>query len=130
MNKNSLKKILYVEDDPDIQRIAHIALEKVGRFDIKACNSGTEALAVVTEFMPDLILLDMMLPGMDGLEIQDILRQSAQTRSIPVVFMTAKVHEKDVDDYLRNGALGVIAKPFNPMTLADQLREFWNKVQI
>ena len=129
MNKNSLKKILYVEDDPDIQRIAQIALEKVGGFEIKACNSGAEALAVVTEFMPDLILLDIMLPEMDGLEIQGVLRQSAQTRSIPVVFMTAKVQENDVEDYYRCGALGVITKPFNPMTLADQLRELWNKVQ-
>ncbi|NOQ13737.1 MAG: response regulator [Methyloprofundus sp.] len=130
MNTTSLKKILYVEDDPDIQRIAQIALEKVGGFDVKACNSGAEALAVVTEFMPDLILLDMMLPEMDGLEIQGILRQSARTRSISVVFMTAKVQENDVESYRSSGALGVIAKPFNPMTLADQLRELWNKAQI
>ncbi|MCK5353964.1 MAG: response regulator [Methyloprofundus sp.] len=130
MNKNSLRKILYVEDDPDIKRIAQIALEKVGGFEIKACNSGAEALAVVSEFMPDLILLDVMLPEMDGLEIQVILQQSTQTRSIPVVFMTAKVQKNDVEDYHRCGALGVIAKPFNPITLAGQLRELWNKVQI
>ncbi|MGR8935608.1 MAG: response regulator, partial [Gammaproteobacteria bacterium] len=78
---------------------------------------------VVSEFDPDLILLDIMLPAMDGLAIQDALGKDVQTADIPIVFMTAKVQNEEVEEYRRRGALGVIFKPFNPMTLAGELRE-------
>lgn len=121
-----LKKILYVEDDPHIQRIAQLALQKVGGFDVCICSSGRQALAEAPVFMPDLILLDIMLPEMDGLTIQAELKRNETVADIPVVFMTARVQTDEVQEYRRRGALGVIFKPFDPMTLANQLRELWN----
>ncbi len=125
MTAGGLHKILYVEDDRDIQRIAQLALERIGGFEIKLCGSGQEALAEVGGFAPDLILLDIMLPEMDGLTILDALQRDAGTAGIPVVFMTARVQAEDVAEYRQRGALDVIFKPFDPMTLADRLREIW-----
>lgn len=121
-----LKKILYVEDDPHIQRIAQLALQKVGGFEVNICSSGRQALVEAPIFMPDLILLDIMLPEMDGLTIQAELKRNQAVADIPVVFMTARVQADEVQEYRRRGALGVIFKPFDPMTLASQLRELWN----
>lgn len=129
MTKGELNKILYVEDDRDIQRIAQLALEKVGGFDVKICSSGHEALAEVSGFSPDLILLDIMLPEMDGLTILETLQQNEATAHIPVVFMTARVQADDVAEYQRRGALDVIFKPFDPMTLAGKLKEIWHHGQ-
>lgn len=126
MSTRELKKILYVEDDPHIQRIGQMALEKVGGFEVKMCSSGSQALSEVSNFMPDLILLDIMLPEMDGLEIQKKLQDNPVSSDIPVVFMTAHVQIDEVEQYRRSGALGVIFKPFDLMTLADQLRKLWN----
>ena len=121
-----LKKILYVEDDPHIRRIAQLALQKVGGFEVNICSSGRQALAEAPVFMPDLILLDIMLPEMDGLTIQAELQRNEAVADIPVVFMTARVQADEVLEYRQRGALGVIFKPFDPMTLASQLRELWN----
>ena len=125
MTLPELKKILYVEDDLDIQVIAMIALEHVGGFTVRACSSGAEALAVAPEFQPDLILLDVMMPGMDGFATLAALRREDSTAAIPVIFMTAKVQGYEIADYHKAGALGVIAKPFDPMTLAAQIRTLW-----
>lgn len=125
---NALTKILYVEDDPHIQRIAQIALQKVGGFEVKICSSGMEALTEAHIFNPDLVLLDVMLPEMNGLAILEALRRDAQTEKIPVVFMTAKIQASDIEDYCRPGVLGVVFKPFDPMTLAAKLREFWDSI--
>ncbi|MGR8981541.1 MAG: response regulator [Gammaproteobacteria bacterium] len=130
MAANDLTKILYVEDDVFIQRIAQIALQKVGGFEVKICNAGQQALAEAPIFKPDLILLDIMLPEMDGLMIQSALKQNPATAEIPVVFMTARVQAEEVEEYCRRGALGVIFKPFDPMTLASKLRELWKNSQI
>lgn len=128
MNDTLLNNILYVEDDPDIQTVAQMALEMVGGFVIKTCSSGHEALAAaVSGFKPDLLLLDVMMPGMDGPTTLAGLRQIDQTAITPVVFMTAKVQGSEIDFYTSLGAIGVIAKPFDPMTLADQVRQLWNK---
>jgi len=121
-----LRKILYVEDDPHIQRIAQLALQKVGGFEVNICSSGQQALAEVPVFMPDLILLDVMLPEMDGLTIQAKLKQNQASADIPVVFMTARVQADEVQEYQQRGALGVIFKPFDPMMLAKQLRDLWS----
>lgn len=121
-----LTKILYVEDDPHIQRIAQLALQKVGGFEVSICSSGQQALVEVPVFMPDLILLDVMLPEMDGLTIQAKLKQNQASVDIPVVFMTARVQADEVQEYQQRGALGVIFKPFDPMMLAKQLRDLWS----
>lgn len=123
-----LDKILYVEDDPDIQAIAVMVLDAISGFTVEACSSGAEALSKAVAFNPDLILLDVMMPVMDGPETLHALRKLPELAHTPVVFMTAKVQPQEVQGYLDLGAVGVIAKPFDPMTLADQLRDIWVSV--
>ena len=125
---SALDKILYVEDDPDIQAIAVMVLDSVSGFKLEPCSSGNEAVTKAAAFNPDLVLLDVMMPGMDGPETLQALRKIPELEKTPIVFMTAKVQPQEVQGYLELGAVGVIAKPFDPMTLADQLREIWAKV--
>ena len=122
-----LQRILYVEDDPDIQAIAVMVLETIHGFTLEVCSSGNEAVQKAEAFNPDLILLDVMMPNMDGPETLDRLREFPTLAVTPVVFMTAKVQPQEVQAYLDLGAVGVIAKPFDPMILADQLREIWER---
>ena len=122
-----LKKILYIEDDLDIQEVARMALEVVGNYEIALCSSGRDALKVVTEFSPDLILLDVMMPGMDGLSTLEALRTLPDAADTPVVFVTAKVQANEIAQYRQLGAIEVIAKPFDPMNLADDVRQLWER---
>ncbi len=122
----TLTRIMYAEDEPDIQAVAKLALEMVGGFKVQICANGHEALAMVREFMPDLILLDVMMPGMDGPTTLERLRADPATAGIPVIFLTAKVQPAEVVHYQSLGALNVIAKPFDPMTLAAQVRQIWS----
>jgi two-component system OmpR family response regulator len=122
----NLVRILYVEDEPDIQTVAKLALEMVGGYQVMICSSGQEALANVSSFAPDLILLDVMMPGMDGPTTLQSLRANPASAIIPVIFLTAKVQPPEVAEYQALGALNVIAKPFDPMTLADQVRQIWD----
>jgi two-component system, OmpR family, response regulator len=124
MNR-SLEKILYVEDDPDIQQIAVMVLETISGFTLAACSSGNEAIERAVAFNPDLMLLDVMMPGIDGPETLRALRKFPELANTPAVFMTAKVQPQEVQEYLSMGALAVIAKPFDPMTLAEELRTIW-----
>lgn len=126
MSKPELSTILYVEDDLDIQTVAQIALEVVGGFRLTICSSGKEAIAAAQTMVPDLILLDVMMPEMDGPTTLEHLRQLENTRTTPVVFMTAKVQVNEVSFYTSLGAIGVIAKPFDPMSLAQQVRGLWD----
>ena len=123
---NTLARVLYVEDEPDIQAVASIALQAVGGFTVQICSSGEEALREVMAFQPDLILLDVMMPGMDGPGTLAALRATPGLEQIPVVFMTAKVQPSEVEHYKSLGALDVIPKPFDPMKLADQVRRIWS----
>ena len=120
-----LEKILYVEDEKDIQTIATMALEMVGKFTVRACSSGAEAIAMLAEFEPDLILLDVMMPGMDGPTTLARLREHPAGAGVPAVFMTAKVQPREIESLKGLGAIDVIAKPFDPMTLSDSLRKIW-----
>ncbi len=121
----NLQRILYVEDEPDIQAVAKLALEMVGGYQVMICSGGQEALDKVSGFAPDLILLDVMMPGMDGPTTLQNLRADPATAAIPVIFLTAKVQASEMAQYQALGALNVIAKPFDPMTLAAQVREIW-----
>lgn len=121
-----LTRILHVEDQLEIQVIVRIALTKRGGFEVCVCGSGEEALAAAPAFAPDLLLLDVMMPGMDGPATLAALRHLPGTVATPAVFLTAKVALPMIDEYLALGAIDVIAKPFDPMTLADQLRAIWN----
>ena len=121
-----LDKILHVEDEVDIQEIAKMALEAVGGLNVRTCSDGEEALLVAPEFQPDLFLLDVMMPGMDGPETFQALQKLSGFENTPVIFMTAKVMEAEVARFKEIGALGVIAKPFDPMTLSDQIKALWD----
>jgi two-component system OmpR family response regulator len=122
-----LERILYVEDDPDIQQITIMVLETISGFTLSAYSSGREAVSKAIEFNPDLMLLDVMMPGMDGPETLRELRKFPQLANTPAVFMTAKVQPQEVQEYLSMGALAVIAKPYDPMTLANELKTIWGK---
>lgn len=118
-----LERILCVEDEPDIQAVARLALEIVGGFQVMICAGGEEALERVGAFAPDLILLDVMMPGMDGPATLRRLRADPATSAIPVVFLTAKMQASEIAHYRALGALDVIGKPFDPMGLAARLRQ-------
>lgn len=121
----TLQRILYVEDEPDIRTVARLALEMVGGFNVKICASGDEAIREAAAFSPELILLDVMMPGIDGPTTLLRLREQAPLAGVPVAFMTAKVQPAEVSHLKSLGALDVIAKPFDPMTLADRVRAIW-----
>lgn len=120
-----LTRILYVEDEPDIRTVAQMALEAVGGFTVIACASGREALAAASVAAIDLVLLDVMMPGMDGPSTLQALRRLPATAETPVIFMTAKVQAAEIAQYLALGALDVIHKPFDPMTLSEQISRIW-----
>ena len=122
------QRILYVEDEPDIQTIGRIALETVGGFTVEICGSGAEALDRIDQFDPDLILLDVMMPDMDGPATLTALRNQTGATDTPVVFITAKVQTSEVETYKAMGAVDVIAKPFDPMTLAGTIRTIWTRL--
>ncbi len=123
----SLKSILYVDDDLDIQAIARVVLEKIGGFSVEICDSGLSALERLQSFAPDMVLMDVMMPDMDGLTTLQKLREDPTTSQIPVVFMTAKVQSHEVAEYREKGALGVIYKPFDPMILPETIQEIWRE---
>lgn len=125
MSEVTLKRILYAEDEPDIRTVARMALETLGGFTMEICVNGVEALEKAPAFAPDLILLDVMMPGMDGTAALQLLREIPELMDTPVVFMTAKVQPHEVQEFLSLGAAGVIAKPFDPMTLADKITAIW-----
>lgn len=126
--KAELQKILYVEDEEDIRAVAELALESVGGFTLKSCGSGQQALREGPDFDPDLILLDVMMPGMDGPSTLEALMLIPALTDTPVIFMTAKVQSDEVAYYKKLGAVGVIPKPFDPMGLADQIRGIWANI--
>jgi CheY-like chemotaxis protein len=121
----TLPKILHVEDDADIREIALIALETVGGLTVEQCASGKEAILRVAMFQPDLLLLDVMMPGMTGEETLQAFRAMPQFAATPVIFMTAKAQQSEVEKLKRQGALDVITKPFDPMELASQIVAIW-----
>jgi CheY-like chemotaxis protein len=129
MEHKALSKILYAEDEPDIQTVALMALETIGGFTVRACNSGQEAIEAASEFTPDLVILDVMMPGMDGPATLEVLRKLPNMADVDVIFMTAKVQSQEVERYLQMGAVDVIAKPFDPMTLASQIEAIWERQQ-
>lgn len=124
---DKLMRILYVEDEPDIQTVARLALETLGGFTVKICSSGKEALDLATDFDPQLILLDVMMPLMDGPATLGKLRELPQFATTPVIFMTAKVQPGEVAGYRKIGAVDVIPKPFDPMTLSSQVQVIWER---
>lgn len=118
-----LKKVMLIDDEDDIREVAKMALELVGELEVLCCESGEKGIAGVDEFSPDVILLDWMMPAMDGPDVFKKLRE--QGCEVPVIFMTAKVQKEEVDALMALGARGVISKPFDPMSLTEKINELW-----
>ncbi|MDX1677343.1 response regulator [Arsukibacterium sp.] len=123
----TLQRVMHVEDDESIRTVAEIALTDVAGFTLLSCDSGQSALAQAEAFAPQLILLDVMMPQMDGLQTLAALRQLPSLRTTPVVFMTAKIQQAEKQRYLDVGAIGIIEKPFEPMLLGDMLSELYQQ---
>jgi CheY-like chemotaxis protein len=115
-------RVLHVDDDPDIREVVDLSLGLDPAFVTRSCSSGQEALALAMDWPPDIILLDVMMPVMDGPSTLARLREHAQTASTPVVFMTARAQTREINHFRSLGAAGVISKPFDPMTLAASVR--------
>ena len=120
-----LNKILYAEDEADIREIATLALESIGQFEVASCESGVKVIELAMAFQPQLILLDVMMPEMDGPSTLKVLNNNEALKHIPVIFLTAKILPDEIERFKALGAIDVINKPFDPMTLADEMRKIW-----
>jgi DNA-binding response OmpR family regulator len=117
-------RILYVDDDDDLREVATMSLGLDPDFEIRECASGPAALEALRNFHPDIVLLDVMMPGMDGPETLRAMREQGLGENVTVLFITARAQSPETARLLSIGASGVIAKPFDPMTLASSLRAF------
>lgn len=116
------RSVLVVDDDDAIREVAQMALEIVGGFRTQTASSGNQAWAVACETQPDAVLLDVMMPGMDGPTLLSHFRSDERTRNIPIIFLTAKIQSGDRRDFNDLDIAGVIAKPFDPMELPSEIR--------
>ncbi len=116
-----LEKVMLVEDEPDIQVVARMTLRRGGIREVVVAGNGEECLAQVGEVKPDLILLDVMMPKLDGYETCRRLKQNEETSSIPIIFLTAKAQQSEINQGLELGAIGYLVKPFDPATLHAEI---------
>lgn len=123
-----VRSLLLAEDDQDIQLVARLALKRAG-FDVSIAANGAEALARVASKPPDVILLDWMMPQVDGLETCSRLKADPATRHIPVIFLTARSQEAEIQQGLTLGAIGYITKPFDALDLGRQVQELLNRAE-
>ena len=128
MPDRPLNRICYVEDDEDIQRIVRMSLERIGKMTVEVVSDPMVAIGAITAFKPDLVMLDWMMPGMDGPTLFRKMKQLPEVSALPVVFITAKATQRDMDELVALGAAGTISKPFSPKDLPDQLRAIWAKL--
>ncbi len=128
MPTTALNRICYVEDDEDIQRIVRMSLERVGKMTVQVVGDPTQAIEAMKAFKPDLVMLDWMMPGMDGPTLFRKMRETPEVKHLPVVFITAKASSSEMDELRAMGAAGAISKPFSPKDLPDQLRIIWSKL--
>lgn len=122
----TLERIMHVDDEPDIREVVMTTLEAVGGYTVESFGSGAQALSRATIVAPDLILLDVMMPAMDGPTTLRELRRNEKTAQILVIFMTAKIQESEMRRYRELGAADVIAKPFDVETLCNRIEAIWN----
>jgi CheY-like chemotaxis protein len=126
MPARPLIRVLYVEDDEDIQRIVRMSLERIGKMTVQVVGDPLAAIDAIIAFKPDMVLLDWMMPGMDGPTLYKKMRERQDTRDYPVVFITAKASSAEMDELRALGAAGAIAKPFSPKDLPAQLTSIWS----
>ena len=125
MPARPLQRVCYVEDDEDIRKIVRMTLERVGKLSVEVVGDPHLAIEAMKAFKPELVMLDWMMPGMDGPTLYRRMREVPEVRDIPVVFITAKASEKELNELRSLGAAGTISKPFSPKDLAEQLRSIW-----
>lgn len=126
MPTQPLRRICCVEDDDDIRRIVRLSLEKIGKMTVDLVADPALAIDSMIAFRPDLVILDWMMPGMDGPALLRKMREVPETRALPVVFVTAKASQRELAELRALGAAGTISKPFAPKDLPEQLRAIWN----
>ena|SRR5258706_10380567 len=126
MPAQPLTRICYVEDDEDIQRIVRMSLERVGKMTVDVVSDSMTAIDRIIAFKPELVMLDWMMPGMDGPTLFRKMKEVPETQALPVVFITAKASTRELDELRGLGAAGTISKPFSPKDLPDQLRAIWH----
>jgi len=124
MGSITLQRILLADDEPDILEIARIALETVGGFEVSVCTSGETLLDRLSEFEPDLVIVDVLMPDMTGPEVFEEIRRP-EFDELPVVYLTGVIQEEELNGLHETGVADVILKPFDPMTLADRINGIW-----
>jgi len=126
MPDRPLVRVCYVEDDEDIQRIVRMSLERLGKMTLEIVTDPLKAIDAMVAFKPDLVMLDWMMPGMDGPTLFRKMKENPATSNLPVVFITAKASSVEMNELRALGAAGAISKPFSPKDLPDQLRSVWS----
>ena len=125
MPAQPLNRICYVEDDEDIQRIVRMSLERIGKMTVEVVTDPLLAIDRITAFKPELVMLDWMMPGMDGPTLFRKILETPGISALPVVFITAKASHRELEELRKMGAAGTISKPFSPKDLPEQLRAIW-----
>ncbi len=128
MPAQPLNRICYVEDDEDIRRIVRVSLERIGEMTVEVIGDPLLALEAIKAFKPELVMLDWMMPGMDGPTLYRKMKEVPEVRDLPVVFITAKASQRELDELRALGAAGTISKPFSPKDLPQQLRAIWQSL--
>ncbi len=118
---------MFVEDDADIRNILQFSLETIGGYQVCACSGGLQAIEQAPVFQPELVLLDVMMPGLTGPQTLERLRAQSGMRRVPMVFLTAKAFAHEVEALLAQGANDVIVKPFDAVILPEQIRKIWER---
>ena len=126
--KKPLTKMIVVDDDVDILKITQFSLEEMKGVSIRYCRSGQEAIQEALVFQPDFMLIDVMMPQMDGVVLVQAMRLIPALANIPVAFLTAKIQKEEIESYHKMGIMDVITKPFDPLTLGDKILKIWNKL--
>ena len=125
MPAHALNRICYVEDDEDIQKIVRVSLERVGKMTVEVVGDPLVAIDRIIAFKPELVMLDWMMPGMDGPALYRKMLETPETKSPPVIFITAKASQRELNELRKLRAAGTISKPFSPKDLPEQLRAIW-----
>jgi DNA-binding response OmpR family regulator len=128
MPAQPLNRICYVEDDEDIQKIVRMSLERIGKMTVEVVGDPMLAIDAIKAFKPELVMLDWMMPGMDGPTLFRKMKELPEVSELPVVFITAKASQRELDELRALGAAGTISKPFSPRDLPEQLRAIWKSL--
>lgn len=120
-----LKRVMHVEDDESIRMITSVTLESVGNLEVLSCENGFVAIEKFAEFNPQVLLMDVMMPELDGPGTLEELRSRFDLENIMVLFMTAKVQQEEIAHFKEIGGFDVIEKPFDPMTLSEKIQDNW-----